>query len=90
MVELENVVASAIAYDGEIYSLPAPARHVDVMKHMIGLGIVDLIPPDDQGFVTSTGRFVTRQEAANLAVAACQITETKFQPGILFSEDLWP
>lgn len=41
---------------------------------------------DDQGFITSKGRFVERPEAAQIAVASGQIPGT---PSILFSEDFW-
>lgn len=41
---------------------------------------------DDQGFVTSTGRFVNREEASRLAWYAKQINRDN---GYLFSEDLW-
>lgn len=41
---------------------------------------------DSQGFKTSTGRFVDREEAAEIAFKAGQIDE---QPSILFSEHMW-
>lgn len=40
----------------------------------------------DQGFFTSHGRYVDREEAAAIAVAAGQVDP---QVKILFSEDLW-
>ena len=43
-----------------------------------------------QGFVTSTGRFVDRKEAYKIAHAACQIIKhSSSVPGTLYSEDLW-
>jgi hypothetical protein len=42
---------------------------------------------DDQGFVTSEGRYVTRFEAAKIAEASKQVD--KSVGGFLFSEDLW-
>lgn len=41
---------------------------------------------DDQGFVTSEGRFVSRGEAAVIAIDADQVDR---DIKILFSEDLW-
>jgi len=41
---------------------------------------------EDQGFITSLGRFVGREEAADVALAAGQVAESV---KILFSEDLW-
>lgn len=52
--------------------------------HFVGIEMSERA--EDQGFITSTGRFVNRTEAATLAKKAGQIkNETK----ILFSEDLW-
>lgn len=39
----------------------------------------------DQGFITSEGNFVSREEAAKIATAAGQVSNINF----LFSEDLW-
>lgn len=41
---------------------------------------------DAQGFLTDKGRFVGREEAAEIAFKAGQIDE---QPSILFSEHMW-
>lgn len=42
-----------------------------------------------QGFVTSTGRFVDREEAAKIALDSGQINELKYSKTKLFSEDLY-
>lgn len=42
-----------------------------------------------QGFLTSEGRFVTREEALQIALAAGQIKEKKYDKSRLFSEELW-
>lgn len=68
-----------------ICSMPRPARHGDIVQRM---------PKEwwgTQGFLTSTGRFVSRKEAWVIAEAAGQIlrcTSTS-GPGTLYSEDLW-
>lgn len=68
-----------------IVSAPPPARH-----HNLFIAYEWLGPPDEQGFLTSTGRFVGRVEAMRIAVAAGQ----PFMPrdgrqSELYSEDLW-
>jgi len=63
-------------------TLPAPARHHDILW---GFGRV---LPEDQGFLTSTGRYVDRKEAAQIAWAAEQV-KTLIAPPNLYSEDLW-
>ena len=42
-----------------------------------------------QGFLTSTGRFVNRQEARDIAIKAGQVDESAGWNGDLFSEDLY-
>jgi hypothetical protein len=41
---------------------------------------------DEQGFVTTWGRYVTREEAGRIAFAAQQTSALK---EILYSEDVW-
>lgn len=43
---------------------------------------------DDQGFITSTERYVTREEAWEIAKAAGQLNSRPHQEGELYSEDL--
>ncbi|TPK15216.1 hypothetical protein FJ872_19680 [Mesorhizobium sp. B2-5-9] len=83
----ERIVAAAVRQYGLTVSLPAPARHGDILKPLhIASGV--LVQPDDQGFLTSTGRFVGRTEAVDVARAAGQIIKPQWPPH-LFSEDLW-
>jgi len=42
-----------------------------------------------QGFLTSSGRFVSREIAASIALRAKQINELQFSDEDLFSEDLY-
>lgn len=69
---------------------PPPARHGTLM-HPLSDYTESRIGPDDQGFLTSTGRFVGRKEAHAIAVAAGQpmIDHGSRIPGTLYSEDLW-
>lgn len=74
----ETVAAAAIRVDGVVWTLPRPAYHVHVLRAYIdvhGRQVRD----EEQGFMTSTGRFVSREEAAQLAG----------RNGRLLSEDLW-
>lgn len=90
--DLEHIVAAALKFGEIIVSQPPPARHHTLLRGMFDIiGKNEAVPigADDQGFLTNTGRFVDRKEAAELAVFAGQITMTKFQPNTLFSEDLW-
>lgn len=86
----ERIIAAACRIGRTIASMPAPARHHDVMYALDacekGLGLVH---PNHQGFLTSTGRFVMRFEAWDIAKAADQIRGKPPVPGTLYSEDLW-
>lgn len=91
----ETVETAAILINGEIITAPRPARHHQLLelhwaaaKGKEGTPRHQLVPPSAQGFVTSTGRFVSREEAALIAVAAGQITAPQWGSR-LFSEDLW-
>lgn len=83
----ERIIAAAIRQYGLTVSLPAPARHGDILKPLhIATDI--LVIPDDQGFLTSAGRFVGRIEAGDIARNAGQIKKLSWPP-YLYSEDLW-
>lgn len=70
-------------------SAPAPARHGTLLHPLTTLGVKVLA--SDQGFLTSTGRFVGREEAHEIAVASGQpmIEHSSRICGTLYSEDLW-
>ncbi|MFA5898823.1 MAG: hypothetical protein WC829_06885 [Hyphomicrobium sp.] len=84
----ERVVAAAILFDGIICVLPPPARHHTILHAIHALVPDRIIGPKEQGFVTDTGRFVGREEAAVIAVRAEQIEVPQYGRD-LFSEDLW-
>ena len=88
----ECIVAAAIKHpDGEIYALPAPKRHHHIIRWMAEEGRNGKNGCDvcNQGFLTSYGRFVDREEGATIAIAASQISRKTGPDHILFSEDIW-
>lgn len=95
---MERIQYAAIRWDGTTWSVPQPGRHHDVLK------LIALCQPGvehiggEQGFVTTKGRFVDREEARQIAVAAGQLIASCRGPdGVpytrehreLFSEDVW-
>lgn len=68
----------------DIYKIELGWRHPDILHRFIGEVSKD---PDDQGFYTSKGRFVTREEVLTIARAAGQVD--KIIGGVLTSEDLY-
>lgn len=87
----ERIVAAAVHAYGATWSLPRPHRHHHILWAIDKAGLCAMTPgPDAQGFLTSDGRFVGREEAANIAVAAGQITRDQMvSKRDIFSEDLW-
>lgn len=84
----ERIISVAISAFGIIASLPAPARHGDVLRKLWEFNQTVVVGADRQGFLTSTGRYVNRRDAAAIALAAGQVDRLTAAPD-LYSEDLW-
>lgn len=85
---MEMIVAAAVMSEtGLITTLPQPARHHTIINMIFEMGLPKTLFRY-QGFITSTGRFLHRKEAAELAFSNGQITAITL-PDCLLSEDLW-
>jgi hypothetical protein len=84
----ERIVAAAMLHEGEPWHVPIPGRHVDVVIKLDAAFPGQGPFAGDQGFMTSAGRFVEREEAGRIALAAGQTKALRWPPE-LFSEDLW-
>ena len=88
----ETIVSAAIYVNGEVWTLPPPARHCHIANAWCEAHYKDgenaSLMHEEQGFVTSTGRFVERVEAGQIAIIAKQTHALRWPPN-LFSEDLW-
>lgn len=89
----EKIVAAAIQIEGVTISLPLPARHGQVLHAADAMQLPQhMLHAACQGFLTSTGRFVNRVQAKQIAHMAGQ---PQMRPlgerhgRDLFSEDLW-
>ena len=67
----------------DIYSIEVGWRHMDILHRFTG---EVHLSPQNQGFYTSYGRYVSREEAAKIAFNCGQIKEKK---DTLFSEDIY-
>jgi hypothetical protein len=83
----ERIISVAISAFGIVASLPAPARHGDVLRKLLNFNEL-IVRGDRQGFLTSAGRYVNRRDAAEIAIAAGQVDKLIAAPD-LYSEDLW-
>lgn len=82
--EVERIERAALKHREKVYDLPPPARHHDIYK--IAVRDESFTYADaDEGFLTSSGRFVNRFEAAKIARAAGQAEPV----GPLQTVDLW-
>lgn len=86
----ERIAAAAIRVGGVVWTLPPPARHCHLLRAWSEAHWTDGEPArigeHEQGFVTTAGRFVEREDAARIAHAAGQLAKI-ISP--LCSEDLW-
>ncbi len=80
-----TIIQSAIIHKGKMY---VGRRHHEII-HNIFIATGDRPITGEQGFVTSEGKFVSRVEAAQIALKANQIAELKYHSTELFSEDLY-
>lgn len=87
---MTKIVAVAIRFpEGGVLTMDRPARHVDLLREADKVCLEDASLRAEQGFLTSRGQYVDRQEAARIALEAGQIERLRFNKHELFSEDLW-
>lgn len=91
---METIVAAAVTINASAFSAltvsaSPSARHHNIIHSLYDYGIK--VGPEQQGFITSTGRFVSREEALDIVFTSGQkyIEHDSNHPTQLFSEDLW-
>ena len=82
-----GIVAAACQLNGVTFSMPAPARHSDILESMYAMGIKNGY--EDQGFLDHRGVFLGRRAAMITAYRWSQVTDEFEDGGELFSEHLW-
>lgn len=89
--DLPRITHVAVHYDGRVWSLPAPNRHHDVIRHIASETGDGIQGPNAQGFVDDAGRFLRRAQAYLLAARNGQLKRRPggYQGTDLYSEDLW-
>lgn len=73
--------------NGKVWTLPRPNRHHHIIRYMYANGMSGSFM-DGQGFILEDDTFVSREEAAKIALDCGQV-ETLKAPPDLYSEDLW-
>ena len=74
VVSPERLTACYIRRDGETYSYGFRS-HYDIRKRLGDADPLASKPGDEEGFITSSGRFVNRREAVLIGVKAGQCSE---------------
>jgi hypothetical protein len=87
MSAVERIVAAAMKKGEAIFAVEKPGRHGSIFKALNDIGME--LNEDDQGFLTSFGRFVDRRSGCTIARAAGQILKKTGPADVLFSEDMW-
>jgi len=83
-----GIVAAACQIGGLTFSMPAPARHHDVLQSMVMAGIPAGF--QETGFLDHRGVYVGRKAAMIVAMQWGQLAQGEFlDGGELFSEHLW-
>ena len=85
---MEKIASAAIRKDGIVY--PCWAHTFLEIKRMNLHAPDDVMKHAEQGFVTSTGRFVDRVEALSIAYNAGQVIHKHHPLDELMSEDTRP
>lgn len=87
---MKSITVAAIKYKGVVYSLPRPARHHNIIRHIIEQTGDEFIGENEQGFLDDEGNFLRRKPAKVIAEAAGQILDNN-APNLteLYSENLW-
>lgn len=84
----ECITGVGIVVDGKLYQLHKPNRHHHCIKVVYDIQKKQVVT-ESQGFITSTGRYVLREEALEIAKKANQLLERHDHPTQLFSESVW-
>lgn len=79
----------AIMIGSDVYSLPPPNRHDNVIHWVFEMLGDAWTEPEVQGFLTNEGNFVGRKEAFIIATAAGQLIAPLNRGEELFSEEMW-
>ncbi len=82
------IKSAAIKNPLKVWSLPAPARHHNIIALMHDKDDPHVHGVSIQGFLTHEGKFLNRKEAAKYVLEVGQLKKLKWPPN-LFSEDLW-
>lgn len=84
----EFITGVGIVAEGKLFQLPKPNRHhhcIELAHRQLGKPITTCT----QGFITSTGRYVLREEALKIAKEAGQLLPRHQHKTELFSESVW-
>lgn len=83
-----NIIGVAIKCGAIIFAIPKPGRHYMLVQALDEAQYPHVSHPDQQGFLTSTGCFATRDQALKIVSTNGQLLKPLIG-ATLTSEDLW-
>ena len=83
------IKAAAIKINNEVFSLPQPNRHHDIIRYLVEKVGKPKPIGGIQGFIDDAGNFFDRDDSFKIAKKLKQIKNGKIIGGVLTSEDLW-
>lgn len=84
----ERIDRAAIKLDGAVWSADQGSRHFVVLSRIVQQILQRARDHGVEGFITTTGRFVDREEALRIAATAGQLNGQPIAAGKLFVCDL--
>lgn len=91
LLKQERIIGSSVLHEsGVLFVVLEPGRHHHAHHSMSDKGMPFMAAEREDGFLTSHGRHIGREEALIVATAAKQVLRRTGSGGAeLFSEDLW-
>lgn len=85
----ETLIGPAAVYGGVVFFLPKPATTVEMLDAARKLVPELVVEVDDCGFLTSEGRFVSRELAKVVAITGGHFEGRQVPLGAITTADLW-
>lgn len=91
---MEKIICAAVRFQGKVWYGHRHHHALEAMKDELSYvmnrkQMIDQRTGSDQGFVTSEGRYVGREEALEIAKRAGQVVNSDTDGQRLFSENLY-
>ena len=87
-INVETIEGVSVIANNKRYDLPRPYHHYHCRRKAMREA-VGTITIQSEEFITNTKRYVSREEALNIATKAGQVNDRNSHSTRLFSESIW-